>query len=162
MSATRSITSTTRSVRSALAIVLLIGLAPIGAGCSLFGSGGGSGSSSPPAAPTNLSATSGNNQISLDWTAVDAADTYNVYRATSSSSTSPSDNDPIETGVSDPSYTDSGAENGTTYAYVVTAVNNEGKESDPSNKINEITPFSSPGGRPPTNALDRSGSEEKR
>jgi len=39
-----------------------------------------------PAAPTNLTATPGNTQISLSWTASSGASTYNVYRSTSSGS----------------------------------------------------------------------------
>ena len=37
-----------------------------------------------PAAPTNLVATAGNGQVSLSWSAVSAAASYNIYQGTSS------------------------------------------------------------------------------
>jgi len=142
MFATRSLLSGPRTVRTVLAAILVVSLSTLGSGCSLFGSGGdggGNGSTNTPATPTNLTGTSGNSQISLDWTAVDAADTYNVYRTTSSS-TNPSDNDPLQTGVSNPAYTDTEVTNGTTYYYAVTAVSSQEKESDPSSTV-EKKPF---------------------
>ena len=35
-----------------------------------------------PAAPTNLTATPGNTQVVLSWTASSGATSYNIYRAT--------------------------------------------------------------------------------
>ena len=100
----------------------------------------------PFAQASGLSGTSGDGQIELDWSDAAGAETYEVYRS-SSSSTDPSSNSPLATGVSDPAYTDSGAQNGTTYYYVVTSVGADGSESDPSNEVSK-TPFSEPGGRP--------------
>jgi fibronectin type 3 domain-containing protein len=84
----------------------------------------------------------------LEWNAVGEADTYRVYRSTSSG-VDPSGS-PLETGIGPADYIDESAENGTKYYYVVTAVASEGgesAESDPSNEV-EKTPFSNPPDRP--------------
>jgi hypothetical protein len=101
--------------------------------------------SSAPAAPTNLSATAGDGQVSLSWTASSGAASYNIYRSTTSGSYS---NPPIgsSTGTS---YTDTGVTNGTTYYYVVTAVDSNG-ESGYSNEAS-ATPQAPTAPAPPTN-----------
>jgi fibronectin type 3 domain-containing protein len=74
----------------------------------------------PPAAPTGLNATPGENQITLDWndnTDYDLAG-YNIYR----SLTSGANFTQIETLWSTSGYTDTGLTNGVTYYYIVTAV----------------------------------------
>lgn len=73
-----------------------------------------------PLAPTNLSATAGNNAVTLDWTGNTDAASYNVYRGTSAGGESGT---PLATGFTSTTYTDSTASNGTTYFYTVTAVN---------------------------------------
>jgi len=72
----------------------------------------------PPAAPTGLSAVPTNSQITLLWNASTAASSYNIKRATINGG-------PYTTvGTSfSPFYTDGGLTNGTTYYYVVSAVN---------------------------------------
>ena len=78
-----------------------------------------------PAAPTGLTATAGNAQVSLTWTASSGATSYNVKRATVSGG-------PYTT-VASPataSYTDPGLANGTTYYYVVSAVNGGGESAN--------------------------------
>jgi hypothetical protein len=138
-----------------LAGLLAMALVGLVAGCSGGGSNGGNGSGndggtslSAPAVPSGLEATSGDSEIGLSWDAVDEADTYRVYRSTSSGvGVSGS---PLDTGVSSAGYTDGTAENGQTYYYVVTAVAEEGEEtaeSDPSSEV-EKTPFSDPPDRP--------------
>lgn len=100
---------------------------------------------SPPAAPSGLSAQSGNGQIALSWDAADDADTYRVYRSTSSGvDTSAS---ALARGLSSTNYTDSDAENGTTYYYAVSSVKEEDVESGPSGEVAK-TPFSDPPDRP--------------
>jgi len=77
-----------------------------------------------PAAPTSLTATPGNAQVSLTWTASAGATSYNVKRSTTSGS---------EATISSPtgtSYTDSTVTNGTKYYYVVTAVNTAGESAN--------------------------------
>lgn len=88
---------------------------------SLWGSTG----STPtiPAAPTGLSATGGNTQVSLTWTASSGATSYNVYRGTSAGGESTT---PVVTGVTASTYTNTGLTNGTTYYFKVKAVNSAG------------------------------------
>jgi fibronectin type 3 domain-containing protein len=95
-----------------------------------------------PPAPTGLVATPGNALVTLDWTTSAGATSYNVKRATVSGGpyalvASPASN----------SYTDSGLTNGTTYYYVVSAVN-AGGESANSSPVN-ATPQAGPPA-PPT------------
>ena len=77
----------------------------------------------PPAAPTGLAATAGNNQVALTWTASAGAASYNVKRST----TSGGPYSTIASGVTATSHTDLTAANGTTYFYVVSAVNTAGE-----------------------------------
>lgn len=127
-----------------LALVVALSIA----GCGASGSNGGD--TTPPSAPTGLTATSLDAAVDLNWAAVQASDLagYNVYRSTSSIG-QVSGLDPLNgtTPVSGPSYTDEGAENGTTYHYVVTAVDGAGNESTPSGEVAK-TPFARPPDRP--------------
>lgn len=68
--------------------------------------------------PSGLSATAGNTQISLTWTASNGATGYNVKRSTVSGG--------AYTKIASPtaaSFTDTGLSNGTNYYYVVSATN---------------------------------------
>src|SRR5690606_6543834 len=78
-----------------------------------------------PSAPTGLIAASGNAQVQLSWNAVSGATGYNVKRSTTSGG--PYTN--VQTNVSGTSFTDTGLTNGTTYYYVVTAVNASGESA---------------------------------
>jgi fibronectin type 3 domain-containing protein len=88
----------------------------------------------PPAAPANLTATAGDAQVSLDWadnTETDLAG-YNVYRSgTAGEPYNRVNAAPV--GASD--YTDSGLAEGTTYCYVVRAVDTWGNESGNSAEV---------------------------
>lgn len=77
----------------------------------------------PPSAPTGLTATAGNGQVALSWTAGSGATSYNVYRGTSAGGESGT---PVATGVTATSYTNTGLTNGTTYYYKIAAVNSYG------------------------------------
>ncbi|MBY0522487.1 MAG: hypothetical protein K2R98_03780 [Gemmataceae bacterium] len=77
-----------------------------------------------PAAPSTLAAMAGNGQVSLGWSAVNGATSYNVYRATSSGGEGGT---PVATGVTGTSFSDTGLTNGITYYYQVTAVNGSGE-----------------------------------
>jgi len=74
---------------------------------------------SAPTAPTGLSATPGNAQVSLSWNAVAGAATYEVWRYNNSSCPAPNNGSQIASNVSGTAYTDSGLTNGTPYAYYV-------------------------------------------
>ena len=128
-------------------------------------------------APTGLAATAGNQQVSLTWTASNGATSYHVKRATGSGGPysqvgAPSNN----------AYVDTGLTNGTTYYYVVSALNASGESSnssqasatpspvpqvtvtvDPTN-TNPISPwiyglnfYTGIAGAPPQLTLDRAG-----
>jgi fibronectin type 3 domain-containing protein len=81
----------------------------------------------PPAAPTGLTATPGNTQVALTWNASAGANSYNVKRATISGGPYTTIASPSLT-----SYTDTGLTSGTTYYYVVTAVNSAGESGNSS------------------------------
>jgi fibronectin type III domain protein len=95
-------------------------------GFSLSGCGGKGGSSMPtpvpPSAPTNLTATPGNAQVSLSWTAPTGATSYNVQRSSNNGGPYIA----IATEVTATTYVDTGVTNGTTYYYIVQAVNSVG------------------------------------
>ncbi|WP_128895711.1 fibronectin type III domain-containing protein [Longirhabdus pacifica] len=73
--------------------------------------------------PLNLTATAGDAKVMLNWNEVTEADTYNVYRSLTSGGPYTS----VATNVYGASYVDSPLTNGTTYYYVVTAVNENGE-----------------------------------
>jgi hypothetical protein len=72
------------------------------------------------ATPTGLTATAGNAQIALKWTADSGANSYNVYRGTKAGGESAT---PIKTGLTATTFTDTSVTNGTKYFYKVAAVN---------------------------------------
>jgi len=76
-----------------------------------------------PSAPTGLTATAGNAQVALAWTASSGATSYNVYRGTTTGGESTT---AIATGITTTSYTNTGLTNGSTYFYKVVAVNTGG------------------------------------
>jgi hypothetical protein len=82
------------------------------------------GTVSAPAAPTGLTASAGNGQVTLSWNASTGAGSYNVYRSTSSGTELL-----VASGISGTGYTDGGLSNGTTYYYEVTAVNGNGESA---------------------------------
>src|ERR1700678_3755338 len=81
---------------------------------------------SPPATPTGLQATAGNAQVSLSWDASTGAITYNVKRSTANGG-------PFSATLASPAvtnYIDTAVTNGTTYYYVVSAVNASGESAN--------------------------------
>ena len=104
-------------------------------------SGGGS-DTTPPAAPTGLGATAGTNLVDLTWNANGESDLagYNIYRATTSGGPYTKLNGAWLTQAS---YSDTSATGGTTYYYVVAAVDTSGNISADSGEAS-ATP--TPGG----------------
>lgn len=78
-----------------------------------------------PPAPSGLSATPGNAQVTLNWTAVSGATSYNVKRATVSGGPFTTIASPTGT-----TYTNTGLTNGAAYYYVVSAVNSVGESTN--------------------------------
>ena len=91
----------------------------------------------PPAAPTGLTASAGNRTVSLDWNNNSEVDVngYNVYRSTTSGGTYTRLNGTL---LSSSAYIDNTVVNGTTYYYIVTAVDTSSNESANSNQVSEI------------------------
>lgn len=94
-----------------------------------------------PEAPTGLQARPGDAQVSLSWTAVAGARSYNVYRSTSAGSQGP------KIGTSSTTdYTDLAVVNGSTYYYAVSADNaaGEGSASAQSAGVTPAAPIAPP------------------
>src|SRR5205807_6556413 len=79
----------------------------------------------PPAAPTGLAAIAGNMQVALTWTASSDATSYHVRRSTTNGGGYAQIGAPTTTNFADSSLT-----NGSTYYYVVTAVNTAGESGN--------------------------------
>jgi hypothetical protein len=125
--------------RGITVFILTVGLVSFLIGCGGGGGnsgGGGNGgvglSPSPPPAPTGLAAVAGDRQVALTWNPSTSATSYHVKRGTTKGGP--------YTQISAPTgtvYGDSGLTDGTTYYYVVTAVNSAG-ESGNSNEATAI------------------------
>jgi fibronectin type 3 domain-containing protein len=95
--------------------------------------------SAPPQPPTGVQLTPGNGQMGLTWTASQGAGTYNIKYGTS-----PGNYTSTVTGVVGTSKTITGLNNGTTYYFIVTAVNTGG-ESGPSQEAFGVPALAAPG-----------------
>jgi O-glycosyl hydrolase len=84
------------------------------------------GAPSAPAAPTSPTATAQAGKITLKWEFSYLANTYNIKRATVSGGPYTT----IKTGQAIPEYVDTSVTNGTTYYYVVSAVNGNGESAN--------------------------------
>ena len=82
-----------------------------------------------PSAPTGVTASAGDGQVSISWSAVSDATSYNIYWSTTSGVTKTSGTKIADT--TSP-YSHTGLTNGTTYYYVVTAVNSAGESAESS------------------------------
>jgi fibronectin type 3 domain-containing protein/DNA-binding beta-propeller fold protein YncE len=93
----------------------------------------------PPASPLNLSASTTYGQVTLSWSASAGAATYNIAR-------SPSVGGPytvIATNISATTYSDTTVLSGTTYYYVVSAVNSGGASAN-STQVSATAPVPPP------------------
>ena len=114
------------------------GMVPVVCWISVQGCGAGGGGSVPPP-PADLAATAGNTLASLTWQVAENASSYEIRRATTAGG-------PYERVGStlDDTFVDSGLANGTTYCYVVAAVNAGGTSAF----SNEASATPSPGAAP--------------
>jgi len=103
---------------------------------------------SPPA-PTGVSASGSNARVNLAWAASAGATSYNVLRSTVSGGPY----SPAGSGIAGTSYVDQGLTNGTTYYYVVQAVNASG--TSPNSAQVSATPVAPPAA--PTNVKAATG-----
>ncbi|MBW8782990.1 MAG: RICIN domain-containing protein [Verrucomicrobia bacterium] len=90
-----------------------------------------------PAAPAALLAASGENAVSLRWQPSFGATSYTINRATTSGGPYSTT---VASGVTSSNYTDATVTNGTTYYYVVTAINSAGTSVN--SPEDSATPFS--------------------
>lgn len=109
---------------------------------------------SPPGQPTALTATGNSSGIALAWTAAGGATSYKVKRSTTAGGpyteiASPTTN----------SYTDGAVSNGTTYYYVVSAVNANGESSN-SSEVSAMPAFAATAA--PTGLISAGGDKEAR
>ena len=108
----------------------------------------------PPPAPTGLAAVAGDGQVALSWDAVPGVQSYSVKRAP----TSGGDRTTLVQGLVGTGYQDLAVANGTTYDYVVSAVNAEGESVDSAEiSARPSAPFTPAETTPPL--LQISGSE---
>lgn len=107
---------------------------------------GGTGDTTPPSAPSGLSATGGDNTVALSWSANSESDLngYNIYRSNTSGGSVTKVNASLVTGTS---FNDSGLNASTTYYYTVKAVDTSFNESAASVESSATTNVGTP---PPT------------
>jgi fibronectin type 3 domain-containing protein len=108
-------------IRLGLKVRLLIALSGL-----LFALDSGA-QASVPSTPTGLTATAGNGQVTLRWSATITGGYYRLKRATSSGGPYQQIADPTWNG-----YTDASVTNGTTYFYTVSAVTSGGESNNSS------------------------------
>jgi autotransporter-associated beta strand protein len=84
----------------------------------------------PPDVATALTATAGNGQVNLSWTASERGTSYTIMRGTGSGN----ETTMVANNVTGTTYTDMGVTNGVTYYYVVVAVTSTGGSSPNSNE----------------------------
>jgi hypothetical protein len=109
----------------------------------------------PPAPPTGLAASAGDNRVDLSWNAVAGAASYTVKRSTVSGGPYMT----IATDVASTTFADTTASNGTTYFYVVSAVNVFG-ESPNSNEVS-ATPSAPTAPNPPSGLTAKATGKKK-
>jgi len=122
--------------RFAIPVAVFLAFSLLATGLTACDSGGGN-DTAAPAAPLELEATSEEGAVALDWSAPpdDDVDGYKIYRSTSSFSSTGNAEQMGGGLVNESSYRDNEAEEGTTYYYRVTAVDEAENEGDLSSEV---------------------------
>jgi fibronectin type 3 domain-containing protein len=108
----------------------------------------------PPAAPTNLVATGGDNKVTLTWSASAGATSYTAKRSTSMGGPYGA----LSPTTTATTFTDNTAANGTTYFYVVSASNGSGEGMSSAEK--SATPAAPPPPPAPANLTATPGNRQ--
>lgn len=136
-------------------VTVLFALSAAFIGCG----GGGGGDAAPavtvPGAPTSVTANAGDNAVTLDWSPVAGATSYNIYRGTAPGVTKTTGTK--VSGVQSPNVV-SGLTNGTPYYFVVTAVNSAGESGISAEKT--ATPSATPPPLAPGNVRAAAGDNQ--
>ena len=105
--------------------------------------GGGSGDTTPPLAPNGLTATGGDGNVALSWTANSDSDLmgYNLYRSQTSGNTGSKINSSVMTTTN---YSDTNVISDTTYYYTLKAVDTSFNESATSAQTSATTDVGTP------------------
>lgn len=129
-----------RTLTQTLGLGLLVaGLLVTGVGCD----SGNGGDSEPPPAPSTLNVT-GNQEVELDWEAVDADDLAGyAVRRTAEGSDAVASLTPVDSLFTSTSHTDTDLRDGATYTYWVVAIDEAGNESERSPE-KQTTVFATP------------------
>lgn len=107
-----------------------------------------------PAAPAKVTAKAGDMQVKLNWNAVGGAEGYTVKRAVDAAGPF----EPIAETVTGTVYTDTNVINGTTYYYVISAVNGAGVS--PESTVVSATPAAEPAPDAPAGLKATAGNAE--
>lgn len=110
-----------------LNILAILTLILVNKGCGGGGGGGGTTTGVAPVPPYGVTATAGDGQVTISWTAVSEATSYNIYWSTTSGVTKTTGTK--ISNVTSP-YVHTSLSHGTTYYYVVTAANSYGESSE--------------------------------
>lgn len=117
---------------SPFALILLLTTALILSLLGGCGGGGGSWRYDPgiPAQVTSVTAKSGNGLVTLNWTASPAASSYNIYYVSAQQAATVTKTNGVKLNVATAPQVITGLTNGTTYLFMVTAVNHNGESAE--------------------------------
>lgn len=116
-------------------------------GCGGGGGDGGGPTPTPPAPPAAVTAEAGNGQVTISWAPVAGATSCNVYQTTTAGITKTTGTK-VGTNITTSTFTVTGLANGTTYFFLVTAVNSVGESGE--SVVKSATPSATPPPAPPT------------
>ena len=129
-----------KQIKRIIFVLMIVIAAALTACGGSGGGGGGGGDGDAIEIPSNVTATAGNQQVTLSWDSASGAQSYNVYWSTSNT-VSPESVNKIS-GIVSGGIVHDGLTNGTPYYYVVTTITVDG-ESDASDMVS-ATPSNNP------------------